>query len=202
MTVLEPTVSGAMKWAVRRGYEHFTVQRLERALNRAEQGGVSVPDLCQQEHRFAHFVHMVRALEKCSNNEMADYLSDLLIGGVRSGDIDKCPDRFQSLLTALGDMTLTEVELLSKMRMLGLYAKGDIGEEKCIDGMRQLRSFARDNFGYSKDYLRTSLNRMARTGFVTIASSAFSSYVDNYNLLTEHAVELFEYIILTRKLIE
>ncbi|WP_445620656.1 hypothetical protein ACUN8C_01725 [Kushneria sp. Sum13] len=164
MTGLESTAAGIAKWAVKRGYEHFTIQRLEKALDRAERGGVSIVELCESEHRFAHFVHMVRALEKCSNQEMADYLMDLMIGGVRSGMSDDTPDLFQIVLGRLGSLTCLEVRVIAQMHSMQMYDESfsSIAREK----QERLISCLSQQTGFDKELVWNLIKSMRSSGFI------------------------------------
>ncbi|WP_251978568.1 hypothetical protein [Salinicola avicenniae] len=193
MTGIEPTLAGALRWAAARGYEHFTQVRLERSLRRAAENGVSVQDLCRTEVRFAHFVRMVRALEVCSNNEMADYLVDLMVGGVESRFSDDSPDQFQLLMDCLGSLTRTEIIVLAEMRKLRLFDDERSGEDE--SKRNELELFGENSLGFSRDYLASLLNRMAGSGLVTSPGATYGGgYARNSNRLSPLARELFHYL--------
>ncbi|GHC17561.1 hypothetical protein GCM10010082_05990 [Kushneria pakistanensis] len=198
MEPMTQALTKVMTWAAQKGYEKFTLARLERFLSQAEQGGVTVDELTDTEHRFAHFVSMVRALESCSNNEMADYLAALMIGGAQSGNADKKPDIFHAVLNGLGSMTKTEVNILFKMHRLELFEDAQPGGYK-EDKVTQLVSECMSDLGIDEALLAAILNGMIRTGFVTPPPSGYGGHVTrNSNLLTQSARDLFFYIDYSR----
>lgn len=57
-----------------------------------------------------------RAFEVCSEKEVIDFISNAMIGGIRSGDADQQPDLVHMALSAVSSITETELKLLLLMR--------------------------------------------------------------------------------------
>lgn len=189
----------AVQWAAKRGYENFTQARLERVLCRAANEGISIEDLIKKEKQFAIFVRMVRALEQCSNNEMADYLADLMIGGLKSGAAQRQSDLFQILMSALGSMTLIEVNILYLMRECGLYGhalKSQADREK----IEFFESRCWENLGVEGEALGDLVNGMMRTGLVSLPPPMLGKPLRNSNTLTPLAHDLFHLLDYKKRL--
>lgn len=179
----------AMKWAAQRGYERFTQARLERVLHRAANEGVSLEELIKKEKQFAIFVRMVRSLEQCSNNEMADYLADLMIGGIKANETQSRPDLFQILMSALGSLTVTEVKILNLMREHGL--EGDVHKQQVDqDRINRFERSCYEKLGLEGAVVGALLDGMIRTGLVSTIANSFGT-IRSSNLLTPLAKELF-----------
>lgn len=189
----------AAQWAARRGYESFTQARLERVLCRAANEGIAIEDLINKEKQFAIFVRMVRALEQCSNNEMADYLADLMIGGLKSDAVQSQSDLFQILMSALGSMTLTEVHVLYLMRECGLCGdelKRQVDQEK----IGHFENRCLDALGIEGENIGGLVNGMMRTGLVSMPPAVLGGPFRNSNILTSLAHDLFHLLDYKKRL--
>lgn len=179
----------ALKWAAQRGYESFTQARLERVLHRAAKEGVSLEELMKKEEQFAIFVRMVRSLEQCSNNEMADYLADLMIGGIKANETQSRPDLFQILMSALGSLTVTEIKILFLMREHGL--EGNVHKKKVDqDKINRFERSCYEKLGLEGAVVGALIDGMIRTGLTSTIANAFGTF-RNSNILTPLAKELF-----------
>ncbi|WP_442489378.1 hypothetical protein [Halomonas litopenaei] len=193
------TVLTPLKWAAQRGYEKFTQAKLRRALERAASENISIEELVRKEEKFAIFVRMVRALEQCSNNEMADYLADLMIGGIKGGADEDDNDLFQILMSSLGSLTLIEVKIIYLMRECGLY--GAIHRERVDqEAIDKFEAMCWEGLGVEGETIGNLVNGMIRTGLVSIPPQAWGGPFRNSNLLTPLAQDLFHFLDYKRQL--
>ena len=197
MNELAPSV---LKWAARRGYERYTLARLDRVLRRAAEEGLSESELTRSEERFALFVRLVRALEQCSNSEVTDYIAQEMIGTFKSGDIDKRPDFAQMAISSLSGVTKVELDIIVYMHKNSTYQRNHY-EVDDIEKLRDFYSTATEELGIESSLLNAILNGLSRTGLVTPPASGFGAVIAKDTCrLTPLARELFRYIDYKKRL--
>lgn len=178
---------------------------MEKKFNRLEEkawkGGLNAQDLINGHDRFAIFARVARAFEVCSDFEVVDFLADALIGGIKSGDVEKRPDFVHMAISALNGMTKAELSILVFMHGLRLYL--DSPEHSNKESNREaLVSKCRDDLNIEPPMLSAVLNRMVRTGLVTAEAPGVGDSVRFSNKLTPLARELFAYISIAKRLTE
>lgn len=97
-------------------YRGCMAWKFDRLLQKAEAYEMSEEELCNSDQRFALLMRVGRAFEVCSEKEVIDFISNAMIGGIRSGDADQQPDLVQMALSAVSSITETELKLLLLMR--------------------------------------------------------------------------------------
>lgn len=175
-----------------KGYDKYRSYKLDKALESIEQEGISTEDLLKTDHRFSSFVRYVRALETCSSSEMLETLTDMLINGIKSEKVDTEPDLFQLCLTRLGELTKTEVLILSKMHNLNMYGKAN-NEADNHKESRQLENELYSELGIDKDVISSLIHGLTRSGFVILEQGHWFGGQSSY-IITDLAHYLIELI--------
>ena len=176
------------KW----GYRGYDTWKFERILAKAESRQIGLTVLEGSHHRIAAFTRVLRAVEICSSEEMIDYLAEVMIGGIKSGDVEEKPDFVQMALSALSTVTRTEMRVMLKMRDHQLF-EGDGG----ADAYHAKTAFIGDCCGelsITPGMLSAIQNGLIRTGLVSVEHSDWGGRAASTNQLTELAKYLFHLV--------
>lgn len=192
----EPTsplvASGKVLQMLRKGYSIYKDHKLDKALQEVEQGGYTVDDLLKTDHRFASFVRFLRAYEVCSSNAMYSTLTQFLLNGLKSEEVDKRPDIFQSVLSKLGELTEMEVKILGRMQQLNMWGEdGPKGFEISL----ALDEWVEEAFSIDQAAARGVVSGMQRSGFVQVKPATWAGEKLNYRLtgLAKYLLDLVYY---------
>lgn len=173
--------------AIHKGYSLYKDHKLEKALDEIEKKGTSLEELINSNHRFASFMRFLRAYEICSSQHMYNTLIHYLINGIKSQEIDNQPDIFQSVLSRLGELTETEVMILSKMQNLGMW-EGDSAADFQLSG--ELERWVHKTPGISRDAAQGIICGIQRSGFIQSRHSTWAG-----NEMTYHLTGLAKYLL-------
>lgn len=176
--------------------------RVNRILEKAEEGGLSLIELERSHHRIAYLMRVQRAVEICSSEDVIDYLAYALIGGIQSGDVDSKPDFAQIAITSLAGLTKIELDILVLMHKQGIYHP----PKPVFDGAKTRKVFdfyksLEGELGFSFETLGSIMSSLSRTGLV-------SSYVGSFGdarswgscQLTPLARDVFAYVDFGKRL--
>ena len=143
-------------------------------------------------------MRLTRALEICSSQKMFETLTNFIINGVRSKKIDTEPDLFQMALARLGDLTDTEVRILSKMQALNMYgeAKNNSGNHAAS---RQLEKELEAILGLEKSVISSLIHGLGKSGFVIVEQGVWADSERTY-ILTSFAKYLIDLIFFETRL--
>jgi hypothetical protein len=178
--------------AARWGYRAFDSWKYERILEKAESRQIGLTALENSHHKIAAFTRLLRAIELCSSEEMVDYLAEVMIGGITSGDVEEKPDFVQMALSALATVTKTEMRVMLKMREHRLFE----GEEG-VDVYQAKNDFIEGcckELSITPGMLSAIQNGLIRTGLVSVEHSDWDGRAASTNQLTELANYLFHLI--------
>lgn len=188
MTDVISITAAAAKW----GYRGYDSWKFERILKKAESRQIGLTVLESSHHRIAAFTRVLRAIEICSSEEMIDYLAEVMIGGIKSGDIEEKPDLVQMTLSALSTVTKTEMKVMLKMRDHNLY-EGEGGD----DAYHARHGFIEDcckSLSITPGMLSAIQNGLIRTGLVSVEHSDWGGRAASTNQLTDLAKYLFQLV--------
>ncbi|WP_219863161.1 hypothetical protein [Vreelandella piezotolerans] len=102
-------------------YRKYMDNKFERLISRAEQRGLRKSELLNSDERFALFMRVGRALEICSQEEMIDYIVDVLIGGIKKGDAESETFIVEMAISTIGELSIEEVKVFLLLREKGMY---------------------------------------------------------------------------------
>ncbi|OCX19312.1 hypothetical protein BBI09_09770 [Stutzerimonas xanthomarina] len=119
-------------------------------------------------------------------------LTNFLINGIISREIDDKPDIFQSVLSKLGELTETEVTILGKMQQLGLW--GDDGPQG-FDTSRQLEEWVAETVGVNQAAAQGIISGIQRSGLIQVKPVTWAGNDLNYRLtgLARYLLDLIHY---------
>lgn len=181
-------------------YRGYMKWKFDRLLQKAEAHGMTEEELCNSDQRFALFMRVGRAFEICSENEVVDYISDVMIGGIQCGDADTRPDLAQMAISALSGVTRTELNLILLMREHNLWGTTD-AEVLDESGFEGFQAELDSKLGLKELEVSAILNGLTRTGLVTPQASGIGTSVTiQGNRLTHLARELFQYVDYARRM--
>ena len=143
-------------------YSKHMEWKFERLEERARLGGMSIEDLIASDDRFAVFMRVARAFEHCSNKEVVDFLTDAMIGSIKSGDLEDKPDFVQMAISALSGITKTELYILSAMHRHQVYLDMPV----TANNQENRESFIKDceeTLGIESDMLSAITNGLGRS---------------------------------------
>ena len=129
---------------------------------------------------------------------MLETLTDFIIHGVHSKKIDTEPDLFHVALVRLGDLTDTEVFILSKMQKLNMYGEPNNNSGN-YEASRQLEKELEDNLGIEKAVISSLIHGLGKSGFVIVEQGAWANTENTY-ILTSFAKYLIDLILYETRL--
>lgn len=115
-------------------YNGYMAWKFERLLQKAEDHGMTPEELSNSDQRFALYMRVGRAFEACSEKEVVDFISNVMVGGISSGDADQHPDLVQMALSAVSNLTKIELNLLLLLRE---HQPNDLSSRKGFQGFLQ-----------------------------------------------------------------
>ena len=123
---------------------------------------------------------------------MYSTLIHYLINGIKSQEIDNQPDIFQSVLSRLGELTETEVMILSKMQNLGMW-EGDSAADFQLSG--ELERWVHETLGISRDAAQGIICGIQRSGFIQSRHSTWAGNEMAYRVtgLAKYLLDLIHF---------
>gem|GEM_PF-2031353 len=165
-----PDISDIPFGLIGKAYTLYKDRKLDSALERLRQEGVTVEELKKNDYRFSAFMRMADALDTCSSNQMMNFLVDYLIAGVATSSIDDKPDLYQSVLSNLGKLTEIEVEILGRMREKNM--REGTSADAFVKGA-ELEIWVAERVGISEDAAQALIVGIGRSGFTQSRHSSF-----------------------------
>ncbi|MFJ5535997.1 hypothetical protein [Vreelandella titanicae] len=170
--------------------------RVNRILEKAQRGGLSLVEFERSHHRIAFLMRVQRAVEICSSKDVVDYLAYALIGGIQTGDVDSKPDFAQIAISSLSGLTKIELDILVLMQQKGIYfpPKPTIKDSKVKEALEFYKDLEK-NFELSSEILGSIMSSLSRTGLVSSYAGSFADSRSRVNCrLTPLARDVFAYV--------
>ncbi|MDF9433018.1 hypothetical protein [Chromohalobacter israelensis] len=175
-------------------YRGYMEWKFERLFLKAKAHGMTEDELCNSDHRFSLYMRVGRAFEACSEKKVIDFISDVMVGGIRSGEADENSDLVQMALSSVSNLTETELNLLLLMRE---HRKNDLSSR---DGYQNYLQDVERHLFLTRTETTGILYGLLRTGLVLPPDTGPWAESTIYGFrLTSLADTLFSYVSLCKR---